>query len=385
MRRLANPHLWLAALTLVAIGLPGMALAADAGQTNTNLLQNPGFEAGVAPGPNGRIGAGWTPWFVAGSENDQASGFDVPPTYDVVGGAVQEGSRAQTLYHAFAAGAGGVYQQVTVPANARVRFEAYVRGYSCRPFTVGTCPETSLRPTNLRIQAGIAATSGTDFFAPGVITSFETSSLDRWTRLAVETNTRQSTIVTVFLKYQPTSPVERSQVWFDQTSLTVISGGAEAATATPTPTGTQTQTAVPEGSYVVQGGDTLGGIAKRFGTTLSALINLNTAAHPSLATNPDVIYAGWVLNLPGESTTTAADTSTSGATPTPTQEPLPSGLTTLATGQKAWVVGPGDSLLEIAKANDVTVPKIVALNIDTYPSLGGNPDVIYQGWVLVLE
>lgn len=47
------------------------------------------------------------------------------------------------------------------------------------------------------------------------------------------------------------------------------------------------------GTYVVQSGDTLYGIAQRFGTTVSAI----WAANPWIA-NPNRIYPGWVLAIP---------------------------------------------------------------------------------------
>jgi LysM repeat protein len=51
-------------------------------------------------------------------------------------------------------------------------------------------------------------------------------------------------------------------------------------------------------TYTVQRGDTLAKIAQANGTTVSTLINLNVATYPSLRTNPNLIYAGWVLRLP---------------------------------------------------------------------------------------
>ena len=47
-------------------------------------------------------------------------------------------------------------------------------------------------------------------------------------------------------------------------------------------------------TYVVQQGDTLSGIAQKFGVSLSAL----EAANPQI-TNPDLIFAGQVINIPG--------------------------------------------------------------------------------------
>jgi spore coat assembly protein SafA len=48
------------------------------------------------------------------------------------------------------------------------------------------------------------------------------------------------------------------------------------------------------GTYVVQSGDTLSGIAEKFGVSLSAL----EAANPQVS-DPNLIFPGQVLNLPG--------------------------------------------------------------------------------------
>lgn len=57
-------------------------------------------------------------------------------------------------------------------------------------------------------------------------------------------------------------------------------------------------------TYTIQPGDTLSGIANKFGTSVSALQQLN-----SIIVNPNYIQAGWVLHLPG---------STPAPTPAPT-------------------------------------------------------------------
>ena len=46
-------------------------------------------------------------------------------------------------------------------------------------------------------------------------------------------------------------------------------------------------------TYTVQSGDTLSGIAQRFGVSLSAL----EAANPQI-TNPDIIIPGQIINIP---------------------------------------------------------------------------------------
>ena len=85
----------------------------------------------------------------------------------------------------------------------------------------------------------------------------------------------------------------------------------------PTPSGGTT--------YTVQKGDTLSGIAKRYGTTVAALAAANGIK------DPNKIYVGQVLTIPGD-------------------EPV------------YYIVQKGDNLSKIAKRYDTTVPKLVFWN-----------------------
>jgi LysM repeat protein len=72
-----------------------------------------------------------------------------------------------------------------------------------------------------------------------------------------------------------------------------------AATATPRTTPEATPEATPSptpirGTYEVQAGDTLSGIADQFGVDLEALAEANDI------TDPDLIYPGQVLIIPAE-------------------------------------------------------------------------------------
>lgn len=73
-------------------------------------------------------------------------------------------------------------------------------------------------------------------------------------------------------------------------------------------TAQQTDAAAGQTVYVVQRGDTLSAIARRFTTTVAALVKLNNIRNPSL------IYVGQRLLIPG------------GPTPTPTPTPLPTNV-----------------------------------------------------------
>ena len=66
---------------------------------------------------------------------------------------------------------------------------------------------------------------------------------------------------------------------------------------TPRPTLTPT-TAPAYTIYVVQPGDSLSKIAKRFGVSVEDLVATNKAKYPSLATDPASIKVGWKLLIP---------------------------------------------------------------------------------------
>jgi LysM repeat protein len=126
---------------------------------------------------------------------------------------------------------------------------------------------------------------------------------------------------------------------------------------TTTPTG---------GTYTVQSGDTLGSIARNFGTTYVILAQINNIA------NLNLIFVGQVLTLPGG--TTGGDT-TDPAPPTddpapPTSDPAPTGGT--------YTVQGGDTLSTIARKFGTTYVVLAQINNIA------NPNVVSVGQVLTL-
>ncbi|MDE2639021.1 MAG: LysM peptidoglycan-binding domain-containing protein, partial [Chloroflexota bacterium] len=119
--------------------------------------------------------------------------------------------------------------------------------------------------------------------------------------------------------------------------------------------------------YVVQPGDTLSGIAERFGTTQAALL----AANPHV-TSPDVLWAGAELTIPDDASETAAAT-------TPERAEAASASPTARGGVRlTHLVQPGDTLSEIAETYQTTTAAILALNP------GYTADYLIAGVVLVI-
>lgn len=106
--------------------------------------------------------------------------------------------------------------------------------------------------------------------------------------------------------------------------------------------------------YVVQSGDTLAAIARRFGTTTTELVRLNGLA------DPDRIAVGQKLKVPGVGGTTEPATGGAGGQ------------------QQTHVVAAGETLLRIAQRYGVTVKALQDANnlVD--------PDRIYVGQKLVI-
>ena len=94
-------------------------------------------------------------------------------------------------------------------------------------------------------------------------------------------------------------------------------------------------------TYRIQYGDTLGGIARRYGTTIAVLAQLNGIR------NPNRIYAGQVIRVP---------------------------VKTSGSGQaEYYVVRPGDTLSGISSRFGTTYQRLVQLNGIR------NPNLIYVG------
>jgi LysM repeat protein len=104
------------------------------------------------------------------------------------------------------------------------------------------------------------------------------------------------------------------------------------------------------GVYIVSQGDTLGSIAKRFGVSVAELQELNEIA------DPDQIFVGQELQIP----TSAAE---SPATPTSSEE-------------KTYVVQQGDTLFKIALRFGITLEALESANNIT------DTNKVYPGQVL---
>jgi LysM repeat protein len=128
--------------------------------------------------------------------------------------------------------------------------------------------------------------------------------------------------------------------------------------------GTGTPTGVSGGSstYTVRDGDTLYGIAIRFGTTVSELESLNHF------TDPNLIFAGQRVLLPGS------------AQAQPAARPRPASATGAGPGSvRTYTVEIGDTLDAIAARFGTTLGALIAANHIS------DPNLIHEGQVLVID
>jgi putative chitinase len=119
----------------------------------------------------------------------------------------------------------------------------------------------------------------------------------------------------------------------------------------------------------VQSGETLGLIAAQYGTTVDAIVRANGLS------DPNYIYVGQQLTIPGAGGTTTASTGSSGAS-AGTSAPAPA--PPASTGGTTYVVVSGDTLYGIAGRFGTSVSAIAAAN-----NLS-DPNYIYSGQQLTI-
>jgi len=227
---------------VVAGLLPWAASAAPLPQAGSNLLTNGNFEgAFVQANSKAQVATGWAPWFTP-KPADQPDYLYMQPTYGPSSNCsttcdhrIHSGGNAQRMFQFFGAYQAGLYQQVTVPENADLRFTMFGQGWSSQ---TENPQNVSVQGTEMRMRIGIDPLGGTNPLDPRVQWSGEFNALDSWHQFTVYARA-QGTQVTVFAYAHPFDTRRKNEVYWDDAELVALSGDlaatAQAVYPTPTP------------------------------------------------------------------------------------------------------------------------------------------------------
>lgn len=428
-----NRRVLLALLTVTLIlSIGGFHQSAQASPTaQTNLLTNPGFEDPFIPfqnDPTRMVANGWSAWHVPQRDGDE--GFrNLKPEYQPASASnpdrILAGTNAQEYFSFFATHTGGVYQQVQVPTGSELDFSVSVYVWSTNADNV----DTSESPGRVQVQVGIDPNGGTDGESERIIWSLPLEFYDAYEEVSVRVPD-VSDRVTAFVRTTFDLPQKNNIVYLDNAALVITSSAEPTATATtapsetPVPTETAmatattvpatntpantaapglatptqeigdgdeteepfasaTPTAVPTSedfpyqfTYRVVAGDTVGDIARRFNSSIRAIIDINRLNADGL------IFVGDELIIPVSveptPTTTPTYSPTSlgiiptntpvGILPTPTAVP-PTAVPPAQPETTLYSVQAGDTLNRIAARYGTTAAAIAQLNGILNPNL----------------
>lgn len=333
---------WTVWLIVTLSGLLLFSLQGTAQAQSGNLLVNPGFDgpyaafipqtaeqqascpAGICQ--TAQVPNGWYPFWIGQTAEDEWWENKMPEYKPVCPNGpcpfmnrVKGGEQALQYFNFEGTNTAGVWQRVTVPANARLTFSAWGQAWSS-----DQDDPVSINPTSVNMRVGIDPLGGSSPFAAGVVWSTPQNPYDAYAYFEVQAAAQGET-VTVFLLAQPAEMRKHNDFYWDEASLVVTGVGAAAPAAPSGNSGSNSGSTSPS-SFVagptptpnaaglilitVQPGDTMWAIAARAGIALDEFLALN----PGL-TKDSFIQVGeqYIIGQAAPAT----------ATPEPTTTPLP--------------------------------------------------------------
>jgi hypothetical protein len=346
------------ALLLLAAAVASRPALAQGG----NLLQNPSFEgeyssyypqtaqehsdcpAGICT--TVQIPSGWRPWWAKEWATD--GNPEYKPATQPFANRIRSGDRAGQYFSFYRTHKAGFLQQASVPANATVQFTIWGQAWVSNDDS-GSSDQGA--PINMRV--GIDPTGGTNPYSGNVVWSGTLQPYDAYQQFSVQARAQGST-VTVFTYSAPSYPLKHNDVYWDDASLVVVDAGAPAPAPAPSPAPAPAPAPSPGtgpgGTYTVVAGDTMYGIARRFGVDFEVLVGVNNISNPSL------IRVGQVLTIPGGGQTT----------PPPASQPPPAGASTAVTQVNLRLrSGPGISFQTLTIAPAGTTVAAIGRNAAT--------------------
>lgn len=333
--------------------LPTWASAAPSLQEpGQNLLKNPGFEGlscnpASPPGwcydnwtrdtytgvPYGEIYTpqGWVTFWSEGTNPADGRKYGRPeckviprqPPFLGPPARIRSGNYAIMQFGFYRSIDSGVYQVVTgLTPHAIVQASAYAHAWTCNDDEHG--PYSCGEQYQMRFRVGIDPNGGTNPWSPSVIWA-EGYSYDEYRLIGpVQAEVGDAGTVTVFLRATAKWPLEHNDTYWDDASLIYTTPPATSTntplpppptnTPGPSPTPLPTPTPRPDGCsvHIVQQGETLFGIALRYGVEMDQILRFNNIPNPSLIQTGQELVISCPLETP-----TPLPSPTPLATPTP--------------------------------------------------------------------
>jgi len=230
----------LSLIITVGLGLmPWSTRAAPLSQSGENLVTNSGFEgAFVQANSKAQVGTGWTPWYIP-TPAGQPDYLYMQPTYEPSNNCaatcdhrIHSGGNAQRMFQFFGAYQAGLYQQVTVPENADLRFTMFGQGWSSQ---TENPQNVSVNGTEMRMRIGIDPQGGINPLDPRVQWSEEFNALDSWHQFTAYARA-VGTQVTIFAYANPFDTRRKNEVYWDDAELIALSGDLAATAQARYPT-----------------------------------------------------------------------------------------------------------------------------------------------------
>ncbi|MBN1287272.1 MAG: LysM peptidoglycan-binding domain-containing protein [Anaerolineae bacterium] len=374
------PFVIVIVLCTALVPMPGLA-------QDGNLLENPGFEGGYAAWNDvltAQLAPGWTPWWVPQTEDD-LSWRNRQPEWKAAEAPwlnrIRSGEKAQQYFTFYGTHIGGVYQSVSVNPGDQLRFTIWVQVWS----SAYDDAAVSEAHGQVDVQVGIDPKGGTNGLSGDIVWSAPKQQYDEWFLMSVET-TAAANKVTVFVRSAPEFPVKHNDIYLDD-ALLVVTGQGEVPTQPPTPTPDTidnqtpvptatprpniptmppTPTPLPAGTivYIVQAGDSLSAIARRYNTTVDRIAAANNLADPNrISVGQRLLIPDQPLPtaIPPTAAPTATPVSAQPAQPTPTPQPVAAVTHTVQVGDNLYrlALRYGTTVEAIAAANGIVNPNII--------------------------
>ncbi len=289
-----------------------------------NLLANPSFEGAyssyipqseeqkkacpVGTCTTAQMPAGWFPWWVVQTANDEPWQNRMPEYKPVCPYApcpyperLKDGAQALQYFTFHSTHTAGVWQRLNVPNNANLKLSVWGMAWSS-----ASDATYSDFPTPVNMRVGIDPTGGTNPFSPAIVWSGYANPYDQYVPFEVQA-TAQGGTVTVFFWSKPQEARKHNDIYWDGASLVVTGQGAPApapstsggggGAAAPAPVFRVGPTPTPNAEGViqveVQPGDALWSIAARAGITLDEILEYNGISRSDFIKAGDILIIGY--------------------------------------------------------------------------------------------